>query len=108
MRSGVPTALTGAEEQRLVKYLLQRQQMGCGLTVDELCDEVGRLAENDPRLATAFKAGTPSRGFAQRFIARHPVLTLRSSSKMNIQSAALREKEVRNWFEQVCVQDGIY
>jgi len=85
-RRGKQGVLTDAEEEELVQYLLQMQNLGFPLTIGQLREKVGCLTQ---RRLTPFENGVPGLGWVKCFKNRHKELVVKKAQ-------ALEQKRARN------------
>jgi len=97
-RPGPPTVLTGEEESRLARYIVDMADMGFGLGREDVnacclsdCREVGEKAP--------FTNGMAGHNWLDGFRSRHPCLTLRSTQPLSYCRAVSANKEtIRDFF----------
>lgn len=70
-RQGPNTVLSGEEEKRLAKWIVDMSKIGYGLSKHELLDNVKIILKADDR-KNPFKGGRPGKDWYYGFMKRHP------------------------------------
>ena len=97
-RPGPPTVLTGEEESRLVRYIVDMADMGFGLGREDVMRVAYLIAEKSGR-RHPFTNGMAGRNWFDGFRSRHPSLTLRSTQPLSYCRAVSANKEtIRDFF----------
>jgi len=78
-RRGRKGVLTSKEENDLVQYLINMQDIGFPLTMGQLQEKVGILTQGR---VTPFKGGVLGPGWVRCFRRRHPELSLRKPQSL--------------------------
>ena len=78
-----PTALTAAEEDLLVTHILQMEERGFGLTINDICRLAYNLAEKSGR-PVPFNSEKKSAGYDwwRGFLERHPCADVAQSANI--------------------------
>lgn len=97
-RPGPPTVLTGEEESRLARYIVDMADMGFGLGREDVMRVAYLIAEKSGR-RHPFTNGMAGRNWFDGFRSRHPSLTLRSTQPLSYCRAVSANKEtIRDFF----------
>ena len=85
-RPGPATVFSEEEEKEIVDYAIKMADMGFGLTREDLRHTAYRLAEKLEK-SHPFQDGIVGRGWLDGFLARHPMLVLRSTQPLSYSRA---------------------
>lgn len=96
-RPGPSTVLTKEEETRLAEYCIIMADMGFGLTREGIMAMAYAIAEKTGR-NHPFKSGCAGRGWYEGFMARQPILTLRTPQALSYARAVCANKDTINDF----------
>ncbi|XP_072945089.1 uncharacterized protein, partial [Epargyreus clarus] len=96
-RPGPPTILTEKEEKDLENWILLSCRKGFPKRKDDLISSVANFLKNSNR-ASVFKNGEK---WYKLFLQRHPNISVRTPEAVTAASAAVSEKDVRAWFNQI-------
>lgn len=94
------TVLTAAEEKQIVQWILDVSKQGFPISPSELKDTVQMFLDKTKR-KTIFVNNRPGRNWFNRFMGRHPTLSIRLSENLNKSRAAVTEGMIRSWFNEV-------
>lgn len=95
---GRPKALTDDEEAELVATLRFLADIGFGISKSQFCALVQEIVDVSGR-GSAFKNGMPTKGFVERFMSRHPELSMRKAINLPRNRAeAITEDVIRGFF----------
>ncbi|GFR83038.1 tigger transposable element-derived protein 6-like protein [Elysia marginata] len=98
MRKIQRTALTSANESRLVSWLEESARRGFGRTKDQVLNSVQEVIR-DNNVPTPFKEGQPGDKWFQGFLKRHSKsLSIRTPQALGSQRAAVTGGKIRGWF----------
>lgn len=100
IQHGPPTILTNEEENVLVKWILVSSAKGFPRRKENVLAAVKDILDRSPR-ANSLHDNTPGRGWYQRFLARHPEITIRTSEAVSAASSKVSEKDIRGWFSNI-------
>ncbi|XP_055377922.1 uncharacterized protein LOC129609824 [Condylostylus longicornis] len=97
---GAPSFLTAAEEQTLVKWILDLASRGFPVTKSQLLQSVSKLAENINR-PNKFKNGMPGKFWYKGFLNRNPNISERVSQTLTTGRANVTAESLKKWFQSV-------
>lgn len=99
-KKGSGTYLTKEEEDRILKWIIERCQKGSPVNKDGLLDSVKKLLDLSGR-KTFFKNNRPGRSCFKLFMKRHKDLTIRTAQNLSRTRAFVEKKDVLAWFDKV-------
>lgn len=97
---GKTTVLTADEEDMFANGLLDMSNSGFPATKLQLLDSV-QLYLNKEERTTPFVENRPGRDWYERFMKRHPDLSLRIAQNLTKSRSNLSEAAIRSWFAEV-------
>lgn len=95
-----PTLSIEAEIE-LVEWATYLDEVGQGLLKEEFLKKAAELGSIEQPGNLKFKAELPSRGWLQKFMKRHPVLSFRKPSYLSKASAVVSEKDIRAYYGKI-------
>ena len=93
--------LDDQQESQLTQYILLRADFGNPMTKGQILKVAGEIACLDKDRTNSFKNGSPSSSWINRFIQRHPEISLRTPSNLGRASAVHTESDLKNFFESI-------
>lgn len=99
-KMGPDTVLSLAEENELVKWLVDLAKCGFPQKPSDLLNMVQKILREDKR-KTPFKDCLPGKTWYYAFLKRHPELSLRTPEGLSKGRAIVTEESVRKWFREL-------
>lgn len=104
-RTGKTTNLLAEEEKQFVEWILHMLDNGFPVEKGQLLDAVKLYLDSQKRhlrQSINFKDNRPGRDWYERFLNRHPEISVRTTTEaLSVDRYNLTEKSIRNWFEKV-------
>lgn len=97
------TELTKEEEKILADWMLRLSRRGFPVNKRQLLDSVELYLTKNNR-KTCFTHNRPGRDWYNRFLKRHPEISIRMSNNVSKYRAAVTEENIRQWFKEVCTK----
>lgn len=97
---GGPTIFTIAEENILVKWIIEMGELGFPVTKSQLLESVTKLVQNLNR-ENPFKNNQPGKKWYNGFLSRHPEVSKRVPQSLSSCRALVSEENIRNWFSKI-------
>lgn len=96
-----PDPVLGVQgEEKLAKWILDMAKCGFPLNKQELLESVSKIIEKSGT-KTPFKDGKPGETWYQKFLKRHPQISIREPEGINNARAAITENRIRIWFKEL-------
>lgn len=99
-RLGPQTILTTEEETLLVHWITECHKKGFPKRKEDIQATVKQFLDKTSR-ENPFTNNTPGNGWYRSFLSRNPSVTLRAPEAVTQASAAVSEKDLRGWFNQI-------
>ncbi|XP_062698832.1 uncharacterized protein LOC134284219 isoform X2 [Aedes albopictus] len=99
-RTGPDCILSAGEESTIVQWIQNMEKRGFPITRKALILKVTAYLRQHPRPNTS-RNNVPGRRWFERFMRRHPQLTLRTPEAVSSASAKVSEQDIRSWFRTV-------
>lgn len=97
-KMGPATIFSSEEEDLLVKWVLQMAKSGFPISKENFLSSVSKLAKE---LNKTFKNEIPGRKWYERFLQRHPEISLRSPQNLTMSRSSVEKVQIRRWFSEV-------
>ena len=89
------------QENQLAQYILLQADFGNPMTKCQILKVAGEIADLDKDRKNSFKNGSPSPSWINRFVQRHPEISLRTPSYLGRASAVHTESDLKNFFDAI-------
>ncbi|XP_064292277.1 uncharacterized protein LOC135309805 [Plodia interpunctella] len=96
-----PNPVLGVEgEAKLTKWILDMAKCGFPISKQGLLESVSKIIAKTG-IKTPFKYGMPGDTWYQKFLKRHPEISIREPEGINNARAAITENRIRHWFKDL-------
>ncbi|XP_050681505.1 uncharacterized protein LOC126976946 [Leptidea sinapis] len=96
-----PDPVLGVQgEEKLTKWIIDMAKCGFPLNKQDLLESVSKIIAKSGA-KTPFKDGKPGDTWYQKFLKRHPQISIREPEGINNARAVLTEKRIRCWFKDL-------
>lgn len=99
-KTGPKTVLTELEEEKVVQWITSLTKCGFPVKENEIMDTIASVVKEDGR-HTPFEDGRPGKKWCYLFLKRHPELARRTTEGISKAKAAVTEKSLRKWFQEL-------
>lgn len=97
-KMGPATIFLPEEEDLLVKWVLQMAKSGFPISKENFLSSVSKLSQE---LKKPFKNNIPGRKWYERFLQRHPEISLRTPQNLTMSRSSVGKAQIRSWFSEI-------
>lgn len=99
-KPGPAPILNKEQEQEIVDWIFEMCRRGFPVTKAQLLSSVQFIIEK-LKIKNPFKDNMPGRKWYKLFMERHPNIASRVTEKLSSRRAAISEKGIRQWFQEI-------